>query len=342
MKKKALITGVSGQDGAYLALELLNEGFEVLGGLRRISTARNLWRLEELGILDKIKLVPFELSEQSQILRVIREHRPAEVYNLAAQSFVGSSFDVPLMTADINALGTLRLLEAIRDFSPETRFYQASTSEMFGKVQEVPQTEKTSFYPRSPYGVAKLFGHWATVNYREAHNLFACSGILFNHESPFRGEEFVTRKITRSLARIKLQKQQTLALGNFDARRDWGYAQDFVKGMKEMLRHSSADDYVLATGEMHTVQEFVTAACSALDIPIRWEMENDQPIGVHAKSGLTIVRQDPAFLRPAEVDQLCGDPSKARKVLGWSHSKTFPQLVELMAATDYEREKKLG
>ena len=317
--KTALITGITGQDGAYLAELLLNKGYTVVGAERRAST-RNRMRTNELGITDSVTFADFDLADQGNMLRVLDKHQPDEVYNLAAQSFVALSFEQPVMTGDVTGLGVARLLEAIRTVNPKIRFYQASTSEMFGKVQEVPQNENTPFYPRSPYGVAKLYGHWLTVNYRESYDMYACSGILFNHESPLRGPEFVTRKITLAVARIKRGLQKELRLGNLDAKRDWGFAKEYVEGMYLMLQQSAPDDYVLATGETHTVEAFVEAAFSAAGL--QWR---------------DYVVMDPAFVRPAEVDLLLGDPGKAKEKLGWQPRTTFAELVALMVEADLAR-----
>lgn len=316
MTKKALITGITGQDGAYLAEFLLKKGYKVIGAERRAST-RNRQRLDRLGITNEIEWADFDLADISCIQRVLLKHKPDEVYNLAAQSFVGLSFEQPIMTGDVTGLGVTRLLEALRTFLPEAKFYQASTSEMFGKVQEIPQKESTSFYPRSPYGVAKLYGHWMTINYREAYNMFACSGILFNHESPLRGVEFVTRKITLAVAKIKAGQQKELRLGNLDSKRDWGYAKEYVEGMYLMLQQDMPDDFVLATGETHTIEAFVEAAFNAVNLEWR-----------------DYVVQDERFMRPAEVDLLIGNPSKAKEKLGWSSTTKFKDLVALMVETD--------
>jgi GDPmannose 4,6-dehydratase len=319
MAKTALITGITGQDGVYLAELLLNKGYRVIGAERRAST-RNRQRLDELKITERIEFVDFDLADQGNITRALEKVTPDEVYNLAAQSFVALSFEQPVMTGDVTGIGVARLLESIRTVNPKMRFYQASTSEMFGKVQAIPQTESTPFYPRSPYGVAKLYAHWMTVNYRESYNIFGCSGILFNHESPLRGVEFVTRKITLAVARIKHGLQKELRLGNLDAKRDWGYAKEYVEGMYLMLQQDTPDDYVLATGETHTVEEFVVSAFEAAGL--EWQK---------------YVVLDPAFVRPAEVDLLLGDPSKAKRVLGWQPKTTFKELVTLMVEADLER-----
>ena len=337
--KTALITGISGQDGAYLAKLLLKKGYNVIGGERR-NASSTLWRLNEIGISDDIELVDFELSEFTNILRVIDKHSPDEVYNLAAQSFVGASFEMPTMTADVTGLGVSRLLEAIRQVNTKIKFYQASSSEMFGKVAETPQNEDTPFYPRSPYGVAKLYGHWITVNYREAYDMFACSGILFNHESPLRGHQFVTRKITIGLSNIKLKKQKILELGNLDAKRDWGFAGDYVEGMHMMLNHDIPDDYVLSTNETHSVREFIEIACKELAINLKWQGTGKDEIGIDIESGDTIIKINSKFYRPTEVDLLLGDSSKAKKILSWQNKTSFKELVSMMVVSDYDKIKK--
>jgi GDPmannose 4,6-dehydratase len=339
MKKTALITGIRGQDGAYLAKLLLEKGYEVWGADRRHGNSEN-WRLRELGIEKDVKIIYMDLLELTNIIRAIEKIKPDEIYNLAAQSFVGASFEQPILTSEIDAIGVLRLLEAIRTIHPEAKFYQASTSEMFGKVREIPQSETTPFYPRSPYGVAKVFGHWITVNYREAFNLFACSGILFNHESPLRGEEFVTRKITVSLAKIKYGLQDKLILGNLEARRDWGYAPDYVKGMWLMLQQETPDDYVLATGETHSVKEFVQLAASYAGFDLEWEGTDERTRGIDRKTGKTIVEVSKQFYRPAEVDVLLGNPKKAHEKLGWRPEKSFEELVAIMMDADLRRASK--
>jgi len=313
---KALITGITGQDGSYLAEFLLAQGYDVLGMVRRSSTV-NFDRIRHYQ--DQVTLVQGDLLDQVSLINILEEHRPVEVYNLAAQSFVPTSWQQPVLTGEFTALGVTRLLDAIRLVSPTTRFYQASSSEMFGKVQEVPQRESTPFYPRSPYGVAKVYGHWITVNYRESYDLFACSGILFNHESSRRGLEFVTHKITNAVARIKLGLEHELRLGNLDARRDWGYAPDYVRAMWLMLQQDQPDDYVIATGETHSVQEFCQEAFGYVDLD--WQ---------------EFVVEDPRFMRPAEVDLLVGDASKAAKHLGWEPSVTFRDLVRIMVDADLE------
>jgi len=339
MLKKALVTGITGQDGAYLAKLLLEQGYEVYGAYRR-SASTNLWRLDELGIAEQVRMVSLDLLEFSNILKVLQKIQPDEIYNLAAQSFVGASFEQPLYTAEVDGLAVTRFLECIRLVNPKIRFYQASTSEMFGKVQAIPQTETTPFYPRSPYGVAKLYGHWITVNYRESYDLYACSGILFNHESPLRGLEFVTRKITASFARIKHGQQQTLELGNMDAQRDWGFAGDYVRGMYLMLQQEKPDDYVLATGETFTVRQFVDWAAQAAGMSLEWEGEGE---GLHARersSGKTVVRVNPEFYRPAEVELLVGSPAKAKAQLGWTPEVKVERLVAMMVEADLRRTSK--
>jgi GDPmannose 4,6-dehydratase len=337
-RKKAFITGIGGQDGAYLAQLLLSKNYEVYGGLRR-SSQNALWRLEELKIADKVKIVTLELQEFSNILNVIKEVSPDEIYNLAAQSFVGSSFTQPLYTSEIDALGVLRILEAIKIANPDIKFYQASTSEMFGKVQAIPQNESTPFYPRSPYGVAKLYGHWITVNYRESYNMYATSGILFNHESPLRGQEFVTRKITSQMAMIHCGLQDVLYLGNLEAKRDWGYAKDYVEGMWLMLQQSEPDDYVLATNETRTIREFAECAAEAIGMDLVWEGKDLDAVGIDKNTGKIIVRIDPSFYRPTEVDLLIGDPAKAKQKLGWSSKTSFRELVEVMIEADLRKVK---
>ncbi|MBU3071667.1 GDP-mannose 4,6-dehydratase [Aestuariicella sp. G3-2] len=336
--KKAIITGVTGQDGAYLAQLLLSKGYEVVGTFRRSSSV-NFWRLEELGIAqhDNLSLVDYDLTDLSSSIRLLEKVRPDEFYNLAAQSFVGVSFEQPITTTEITGLGPVNILEAIRIVNPQVRFYQASTSEMFGKVQHVPQTECTPFYPRSPYGVAKLYAHWMTINYRESYSIFGSSGILFNHESPLRGREFVTRKITDSIAKIKLGKQQLLELGNLDAKRDWGYAKDYVEGMWLMLQADFPDTYVLATNRTVSVREFVTLACHSAGIPIRWEGSGESEIGIDMDNGRTIVKVNPKYYRPAEVDLLIGDPEKASRELKWSPKTSLEELAKMMMEADLKR-----
>lgn len=337
MAKRALITGVTGQDGAYLSRLLLDKGYEVYGAARRTASL-NHWRLVDLGIDKDLRFVELELTEFSNILRIIEKVQPDEVYNLAAQSFVGTSFEQPLYTGLVDGMAVTMLLEAIRSVGKkDIRFYQASTSEMFGKVHETPQRETTPFHPRSPYGVAKLYGHWITVNYRESYDMHTSSGILFNHESPLRGTEFVTRKITLSLARIKYKQQAELRLGNLDAKRDWGFAGDYVEGMWRMVQQPAGDDYVLATGETYRVEEFVSRAAEALDFKLAWEGEGESRRAIDTATNKPIVLVDPAFYRPAEVDLLLGDPAKSAQQLGWKRKVDFPGLVGMMAAKDEER-----
>lgn len=334
--KKALITGITGQDGAYLAQLLLGKGYTVYGAYRR-SSSPNLWRLEALDILDRVQLICLELTDQSNIQSAIAQIMPDEVYNLAAQSFVAASFAQPIYTGELDGLSVTRMLDAIRTQSPQTRFYQASTSEMFGKVQAVPQSETTPFYPRSPYGVAKLYGHWITINYRESYNLFACSGILFNHESPLRGIEFVTRKITDGMARIKLGKSDVLTLGNLDAKRDWGFAGDYVEGMWRMLQQEQPDDYVLATGRTSTIRFFVELVAQALELDLVWQGSGVDEVGIDRRSGKVWVKISPDFYRPAEVDLLVGDPSKAKQALGWTSRMQLETLANNMLRADLAR-----
>ncbi len=341
MKKSAVITGITGQDGAYLAQLLLKEGYAVFGAYRRTSSV-NFWRIEELGIQDHpdLHLIEYDLTDIGSSIRLLEQAQPGEVYNLAAQSFVGVSFDQPVTTGKITGLGAVNLLEAIRIVNPKIRFYQASTSEMFGKVQAVPQSESTPFYPRSPYGVAKLYAHWMTVNYRESYDIFGSSGILFNHESPLRGKEFVTRKITDGIARIKLGKLDCLELGNLDAKRDWGFAKEYVEGMWRMLQAEQPDTYVLATNRTETVRDFVSLAAKAAELDIEWKGEGEKETGIDSKSGKIVVRVNPRFYRPAEVDLLVGDPSKARKDLGWEAKTTLEELCRLMVEADIDRNER--
>ena len=334
----AIVTGVTGQDGAYLAQLLLTKGYRVYGTYRRTSSV-NFWRLAELGV-DKhpsLKLVEHDLTDLGSGIRLLDSSGADEVYNLAAQSFVGVSFDQPITTAEITGLGPVYLLEAIRTVNPKTRYYQASTSEMFGKVQAVPQDEATPFYPRSPYGVAKLYAHWMTINYRESYGIFGASGILFNHESPLRGLEFVTRKITDGIARIKLGKQEVLELGNLSAKRDWGFAGDYVDGMYRMLQAKKPDTYVLATNRTETVRDFVSMSCRGAGIEIEWLGKGADETGVDRKTGKTIVRVNPKFYRPAEVDLLIGNPAKAGRELGWKPITTLEQLCQMMVEADLKR-----
>ncbi|SHE23496.1 GDP-mannose 4,6-dehydratase [methanotrophic endosymbiont of Bathymodiolus puteoserpentis (Logatchev)] len=340
MIKKAIITGITGQDGAYLAELLLEKGYTVYGAYRRTSSV-SFWRIEELGIQNhpNLELVEYDLTDLSASIRLLQTTGATEVYNLAAQSFVGVSFDQPITTAEITGIGPVNLLEAIRIVNPEIRFYQASTSEMFGKVQAVPQIETTPFYPRSPYGVAKLYAHWMTINYRESYDLFACSGILFNHESPLRGREFVTRKITDSVAKIKLGQLDVLELGNIDAKRDWGFAKDYVEGMYLMLQAEQADTYVLATNRTETVRDFVTMSFKAVDIEIKWQGSEENEIAIDVASGKKVVGVNPKFYRPAEVELLIGNPEKARRELGWEPKTTLEQLCQMMVEADIRRNK---
>ncbi len=333
---RALVTGIGGQDGAYLSKLLLDKGYEVYGGLRRSAT-QNMWRLEELGIADRIEIVEFDLLEFSNILDVIKTLRPTEVYNLAAQSFVSTSFKQPIFTSDANALGVTRILEALHTVNPETRFYQASTSEMFGNAAEAPQTEQTPMAPRSPYGVAKLYGHRITINYREAYGMYAVSGILFNHESDLRSVEFVTRKVTSEFAKIRHGQADCLSLGNLNPARDWGHAADYVRGIWLMLQQDKADDYLLASGETHTIREFVEIAANAADFDLEWSGEGLSEAGVDRKTGKTIVKVDPKLFRPAEIDTLIGDASKAREKLNWNSEYNFEQLVTDMFRADMDR-----
>lgn len=339
--KKALITGITGQDGAYLAELLLKKGYEVYGTYRRTSSV-NFWRLDDLGIKmhPNFTLVEYDLTDASGSIRMVADIKPDEIYNLAAQSFVSVSFEQPITTAEITGIGALHLLEAIRIVNPKIKFYQASTSEMFGKVQEMPQTEKTPFYPRSPYGVAKLFAHWTTINYRESYNIFACSGILFNHESPLRGKEFVTRKITDAVARIHQGKFDVLELGNMDAKRDWGYAKEYVEGMHLMLQHTEPETYVLATNRTQTVRHFVELAFKAVGKDIVWEGKDVKEVGNDRKSGKTLVRVNPRYYRPCEVDILIGSPQKARERLGWEPKTSLEELCRMMVEADIRRNEK--
>ncbi len=332
-KKRALITGITGQDGAYLAKLLLDKGYDVFGAARRASEM-NVSKLQQTGAYEGVECVSMELQEMTNILRTMDKVRPDEVYNLAAQSFVGTSFEMPVYTSDITALGPLRILEAIRQVNRSIKFYQASSSEMFGKVQAVPQNETTPFYPRSPYAVAKLYAHWITVNYRESYDIFACSGILFNHESPLRGLEFVTRKITHAAVRIKKGLQKELCLGNLDSKRDWGFAAEYVDAMWRMLQAPSPGDYVVSTGETHSVREFVEAAFGALGVELNWSGDGVDEVGTDRATGKVIIRVDPKFFRPTEVDLLIGDSTKARTELGWTPATTFTSLVALMVEHD--------
>lgn len=338
MQKTALITGVTGQDGAYLSQLLLDKGYVVYGAYRRTSSV-NFWRLQELGLEShpRLHLVEYDLTDQGATIALVQKVQPDEIYNLAAQSFVGVSFEQPATTAHITGIGALHLLEAVRLVNPKIRFYQASTSEMFGKVQAVPQSEDTPFYPRSPYGVAKLYAHWMTVNYRESYDIFGSSGILFNHESPLRGREFVTRKITDAVARIHLGQQDVLELGNLDAKRDWGYAQEYVEGMWRILQAEQPDTFVLATGRTETVRDFVRMAFLAVGITLDFRGAGDAEVAVDSASGKTLVRVNPRFYRPAEVELLIGDPSKARAQLGWQATTSLEALCQMMVEADLRR-----
>ena len=342
MQKKALITGITGQDGAYLAEFLLSKGYAV-HGIKRRASSFNTDRIDHLYQDPhekdvRLKLHYGDLTDSTNLIRIIQEVQPDEIYNLAAQSHVAVSFETPEYTANSDAVGTLRVLEAIRILSLEqkTRFYQASTSEMFGKVQEIPQRETTPFYPRSPYGAAKVYAYWITVNYREAYGLFACNGILFNHESPLRGETFVSRKITRALTRIKVGLQETLHLGNLDSRRDWGHARDYVRAQWLMLQQDAPEDFVIATGKQFSVRDFVAAAGSLLDMKIEWQGEGVDEVGIDAATGRKLIHVDPRYFRPTEVETLLGDATKARQKLGWTAEVTFPELVAEMVEADME------
>ena len=355
--KKALITGITGQDGSYLAELLLEKGYEVHGLIRR-SSSFNTGRIDHIFNDSKLHdrrffLYHGDLTDSSNLNRLLEKVKPDEIYNLAAQSHVKVSFDVPEYTAEVDAVGTLRFIDAIRETGIETKFYQASTSELYGKVQEVPQTEKTPFYPRSPYGVAKLYAYWIIVNYREAYDIFACNGILFNHESPRRGETFVTRKITRAAARIKYGIQDKLLIGNLDAKRDWGYAPEYVEGMWRILQQDQADDFVLATGETHSVREFTDLAFKALGMELEWEGKGPEEVGrlknkqtrlkgVDLKTGSVLVAVDPKYYRPTEVELLIGEAGKAKKKLGWQPRVRFGELVQIMARADWEKVQKRG
>lgn len=338
MNKTAIITGITGQDGAYLAELLLEKGYTVYGTYRRTSSV-NFWRIEELGIAKhpNLHLVEYDLTDLSASIRLLQTTHATEVYNLAAQSFVGVSFDQPATTAEITGIGPLNLLEAIRIVNPKIRFYQASTSEMFGKVQAIPQVEDTPFYPRSPYGVAKLYAHWITINYRESYGIFGCSGILFNHESPLRGQEFVTRKITDSVAKIKLGKLDVLELGNLDAKRDWGFAKEYVEGMWRMLQADEPDTFVLATNRTETVRDFVAMAFKAAGYTLRFEGEAEQEVGIDVATGKVLVKVNAKFYRPAEVELLIGNPAKAKEVLGWEPKTTLEELCQMMVNEDLRR-----
>ncbi|WP_372629539.1 GDP-mannose 4,6-dehydratase [Cohnella sp.] len=345
-RRRALITGITGQDGAYLAEFLLSKGYEV-HGIKRRASSFNTDRIDHLYQDPHEEDIRFvlhygDMTDSTNIIRIVQEVQPDEIYNLAAQSHVHVSFDTPEYTANADGIGTLRLLEAIRilGLSEKVKFYQASTSELYGKVQEIPQSETTPFYPRSPYAAAKLYSYWITVNYREAYNMFACNGILFNHESPVRGETFVTRKITRAVARIKYGLQDSLYLGNLDSKRDWGYAGDYVEAMWLMLQHSSPEDFVIATGETHSVREFIECAFRIVDIPIKWHGEGVNEVGLDAVTGKILVRIDPKYYRPTEVDLLIGNPSKAKKLLGWEPKIAFHELITMMVEADVNKVSK--
>jgi GDPmannose 4,6-dehydratase len=335
--KIAYITGVTGQDGAYLSKYLLDNNYIVYGAYRRLSSS-NFWRLKFLNILDNnhFHLVESDLTDPTSAIRTIEKYQPDEIYNLAAQSFVGVSFEQPITTAEITGLGAVYLLEAIRTINKKIKFYQASTSEMYGLVQEVPQSENTPFYPRSPYGVAKLYAHWMTVNYRESYDIFGASGILFNHESPLRGLEFVTRKITNSVAKIKLGQIDCFELGNIDAKRDWGFAGDYVEGMHKMLQAETPDTYVLSTGATTTVRDFVTMCFKNIGIPIEWSGSGINEVGINTNTGKIVVNINPIYYRPAEVDLLLGDPSKAKNQLGWESKMSLDELSKTMVDADIE------
>jgi GDPmannose 4,6-dehydratase len=336
--KISIVTGITGQDGAYLAQLLLEKGYTVYGTYRRTAST-NFWRIQELGI-DKhphLNLVEFDITDLGSSIRLLQSTQATEVYNLAAQSFVGVSFDQPSTTAQITGIGCLNLLEAIRLVNTKIRFYQASTSEMFGKVQAIPQIESTPFYPRSPYGVAKLYAHWMTVNYRESYNIFGSSGILFNHESPLRGREFVTRKITDSVAKIKLGQLDCLELGNLDAKRDWGYAKEYVEGMWRMLQADEPDTFVLATNRTETVRDFVRMAFKGADISVEFKGREENETAVNTATGITVMRINPKFYRPAEVELLIGNPAKAKAKLGWAPTTTLEQLCQMMVEADLRR-----
>lgn len=338
MKKRAVVTGITGQDGAYLAELLLTKGYVVYGTYRRTSSV-NFWRIEELGIQNNpgLHLVEYDLTDLGSSLTLINDAQPDEVYNLAAQSFVGVSFNQPVATAQITGVGALHLLEAIRLTNPKIRFYQASTSEMFGKVQAIPQIEETPFYPRSPYGVAKLYAHWITINYRESYDIFGSSGILFNHESPLRGREFVTRKITDAVAKIKLGQLDTLELGNLDAKRDWGFAKEYVDGMWRMLQADEPDTFVLATNRTETVRDFVQMAFKGAGMAVEFKGAAENEVAIDTATGKTVMRINPKFYRPAEVELLIGNPAKAKAKLGWEPSTTLEQLCQMMVEADLRR-----
>jgi GDPmannose 4,6-dehydratase len=336
--KIAIITGITGQDGAYLAELLLSKNYTVYGTYRRTSSV-NFWRIEDLGIQEhsNLHLVEYDLTDLGASINLIEKTKPDEIYNLAAQSFVGVSFEQPVSTLQITGLGALHLLEAIRIVNPKIKFYQASTSEMFGKAQTIPQKEETPFYPRSPYGVAKLYAHWMTINYRESYDIFGASGILFNHESPLRGREFVTRKITDAVAKIKLGKLDCLELGNLDAKRDWGFAKDYVDGMYRMLQAEKPDTFVLATNRTETIRDFVLMAFKAIDVHLEFKGKGEQEIAIDIITGKTLIKINPKFYRPAEVELLIGDPSKAKAILGWESKTELEELCLTMVRADITR-----
>jgi len=336
MTKKVLITGVAGQDGSYLSKLLLEKGYKVYGAIRRNGSG-SLWRHNYLGINNEVEIIDFELLEQTNIQRVVDKYKFDEIYNLAAQSFVAVSFEQPVYTSLVDGIAVTYMLEAIRQVNPKIKFYQASTSEMFGRVQEIPQTEKTPFYPRSPYAVSKLYAHWINKNYRESYDMFCCNGILFNHESPLRGIEFVTRKITMALANIKLGKQDFLELGNIDSKRDWGFAGDYVEGMYLMMQQEKPDDYVLGTGKTNTIRYFVEVAAKAFGCEIEWRGQAENETGVDKKTGKTIIKINPKFYRPCEVDLLIGNSEKAEKILGWKPKVQVEELAKMMIEADYNR-----
>ena len=333
MKNIALITGITGQDGSYLAEFLLNKGYEVHGIIRR-SSSFNTMRIEQIRDNNNLSTHYGDLTDSSNLNRLIEKIKPTEIYNLGAQSHVKVSFDLPEYTAQVDAIGTLRFLDAIREIGIKTKFYQASTSELFGKVMEIPQNEKTPFYPRSPYAVAKLYGHWLVINYREAYNLFAVNGILFNHESPRRGGTFVTKKITEAVAKIYKGDLNILKVGNLNARRDWGYAPEYVEGMWKMLQQKTPEDYVLATGESHTVREFIETAFNHVNINIDWQGKNEKEIGINRSTKKVLVKIDPIYYRPTEVDELIGDAKKAKDIIGWEPKVKFKELVKIMVDAD--------
>ncbi len=335
MSKKAFITGITGQDGSWLAKLLVDKGYEVYGGVRRISK-QNLSGLQFLGVADKVKLMEFDLLDYSNIYTAVNTVRPDEFYNLAAQSFVGTSFAQPISTGMMDGIAVASILDILKTFSPETKFYQASTSEMFGKVQEDIQDENTPFYPRSPYGAAKVYAHWMTVNYRESYNMFASSGILFNHESEMRGAEFVTRKVTLNVAKWAVGRGEVLQIGNLNAQRDWGYAKEYVDGMWRMLQHDKPDTFVLATGKTTSIRNFITSAFQVIDIELSWHGENEAEFATNTKTGETVVKVNPDFYRPAEVELLIGNPQKAKDLLGWEAKTDIAKLTEIMVRHDID------